>query len=154
METQNLTISFDYSWFLAKNLAYGLFHEITLGGIQVLRHHDFDLFWPTHPPYHQTSSFPIPTLYKASAFPHTHPPIFFLSLINKAKITQKKMLIKSCCIIFFFFLNDNLVFCACKQKFFFLVYFLITSSFSHPHPPTLSSNIIIWPTHPPTSLMT
>ena len=21
-----------------------------LGGIQVLRHHDFDLFWPTHPP--------------------------------------------------------------------------------------------------------
>ena len=36
----------------------------------------------------------------------------------------------------------------------FLVNSLITSSFSQPHPPTLSSNIIIWPPHPPTSLMT
>ena len=35
------------------------------------------------------------------------------------------------------------------EKFFFLVYFLITSSLSHSHPPTLPSNIIIWPTHPP-----
>ena len=60
------------------------------GTIQVLRHHDFDLFWPTHPPYQQTSSFPIPTLMMTSSFPHTHPPIniFFLSLINKAKIRQ------------------------------------------------------------------
>jgi hypothetical protein len=51
----------------------------------------------THPPYHQTSSFPIPTLNMMSSFPHTHPPIyrfFFLSLINKAKIRQKKMLSK------------------------------------------------------------
>ena len=36
--------------------------EVELGGIQVLRHHDFDLFWSTHPPYHQMSSFPIPTI--------------------------------------------------------------------------------------------
>ena len=45
-------------------------------------------------------------------------------------------------------------FSAHANKVFFLVYFLITSAFSHPHPPTLSSNIIIWPPHPPTSLMT
>ena len=47
----------------------------SLGTIQVLRHHDFDLFWPTHPPYQQTPSFPIPTLNMTSSFPHTHPPI-------------------------------------------------------------------------------
>ena len=41
-----------------------------------------------------------------------------------------------------------------KQSFFFLLYFLLTSLFSHPHPPILSSNIIIWPTHPPRSLIT
>ena len=67
-------------------------------GIQVLRHHDFDLFWPTHPPYHQTSSFPIPTSMMTSSFPYTHPPIniffFFLSLINKAKIRQGLFLLK------------------------------------------------------------
>ena len=58
---------------------------VMYGGIQVLRHYDFDLFWPTHPLYHQTSSFPIPTLMMTSSFPHTHPPIniFFPSLFNK-----------------------------------------------------------------------
>ena len=43
-------------------------------------------FWPflTHPPYHQTSSFPIPTLMMTSSFPHTHPPIdIFFPLFNK-----------------------------------------------------------------------
>ena len=39
-----------------------------LGTIQVLRHHDFDLFWPTHTPYRQTSAFPIPTLNMTSSF--------------------------------------------------------------------------------------
>ena len=144
-----------------------------LGGIQVLRHHDFDLFWPTHPPYHQTSSFPIPTLMMTSSFPHTHPPInifFFLSLINKAKIRQGLFLLKKNYLLhnnsgsFFQKKNQSLelnwsvittLFSAHTNKSgFFLVYFLITSSFIQPHPPTLSSNIIIWPTHPPTSLMT
>ena len=89
-------------WFLAWSILESVSKQITkraspiLGGIQVLRHHDFDLFWPTHPPYHQTSSFPIPTLMMTSSFPHTHPPIniFFLSLINKAKIRQGLFLLK------------------------------------------------------------
>ena len=55
---------------------------VMYGGIQVLRHYDFDLFWPTHPLYHQTSSFPIPTLMMTSSFPHTQPPINIFSLLS------------------------------------------------------------------------
>ena len=72
-------------------------YYFNLGTIKVFRHPDFDLFWPTHPPYHQTSSFSIPTLKMTSSFPHTHPPIdifFSLSLINKAKIRQGLFLLK------------------------------------------------------------
>ena len=50
--------------------------------------------------------------------------------------------------------NSNFFLCMQTKIFSLYVYFLITSAFSHPHPPTLSSNIIIWPLHPPTSLMT
>ena len=58
---------------------------VALGTIQVLRHHNYDLFWPTHPPYHQMSSFPIPTLKMTSSFPHTHLPIYrFFFLFDKS----------------------------------------------------------------------
>ena len=68
--------------------------KFDLGTIQVLLHHDFDLFWPTHPPYHQTSSFLIPTLkWRHHFLIPTHLLIFFfLSLINKALFLLKKKL--------------------------------------------------------------
>ena len=82
-------IAINPQWYLLQNLPF------ELGGIQVLRHHDFDLFWHTRPPYHQKSSFPIPTLMMTSSFPNTHPHIFFpLSLINKAKNRQGLFLLK------------------------------------------------------------
>ena len=52
------------------------FLQSRVEGVQVLRQHGFDLFWPTHPPYQQMSAFPIPTLNMTRAFSHTHPPIY------------------------------------------------------------------------------
>ena len=52
------------------------------------------------------------------------------------------------------FFKNHTFFSEHTNKVYFPCIFLITSAFSHTHPPTLSSNIIVWPSHPSTSLMT
>ena len=108
----------------------------------------------THPPYQQSSSFPIPTLNMKSSFPHTHPPIdifFSLSLINKAKIRQGLFFLKKTYILHTNSGSFFQPFFLCTQtKFFFLVYFLLTSAFNHPtHPPWHQTSSFGHPTHPP-----
>ena len=98
-----------------------------LGTIQVLRHHDFDIFWPTHPPYHQTSSFPIPTLNMTSSFPLTHPLIyrfFFLSpKLDRACFIEKKTTYILILVQVFLKKIPIFLFCAHKQSFFPCTFF-------------------------------
>ena len=128
-----------------------------LGTIQVLCHHVFDLFRTTHliSRRQQTSAFPHNLINMTSEFPHTHPlsnivrPLILYMIHNPKspdyyteKCSEKNS--KTCSLF------------SAHSKISFLPsilfsYYLLTSAYGQPHPPTLSSNISIWPP-PPTHI--